>query len=154
MPRLTAAAEAPKDAGDRDRVEAMRAVHAKFTGKAGTFAHFGDSITETLAFWAPLLYDPKGMSPEMERAHKRVVRLPARSAGSATGRVRRVPATRAGRSIDWADENVGTWLKKLNPEVVLVEMFGSNDVLEVGTPPTTPGSSVPSCGVAWETAPS
>jgi lysophospholipase L1-like esterase len=120
-------AETPKEAITSDRVEAMRAVHAKFTGKPGTFAHFGDSTTETLAFWTPLLYDPKGMSPDMERAHKRVVGYLRKECwrdwkGPEFGNQGR-------QTVDWAAENVGTWLKKLNPEVVLV-MFGSNDVRE------------------------
>ena len=37
--------------------EAMARVHARFRDKAGTFAHFGDSITETLAFWTPMKWD-------------------------------------------------------------------------------------------------
>src|SRR5438128_498709 len=34
----------------------IRKVHAKFTGRKGTFAQFGDSITVTMAFWTPLQY--------------------------------------------------------------------------------------------------
>lgn len=30
-----------------------RAIHGSFTGPPGTLALFGDSITESLAFWAP-----------------------------------------------------------------------------------------------------
>ena len=52
--------------------EAMARVHARFRGKAGTFAHFGDSITETLAFWTPLKYERKNAPPEMERAFRKV----------------------------------------------------------------------------------
>ncbi len=47
-------------------VDAMARVHTRFHGKGGTFAHFGDSITETLAFWTPLKYERKNASPEME----------------------------------------------------------------------------------------
>jgi hypothetical protein len=32
----------------------MSAVHARFRGKAGYVAQLGDSITHSLAFWAPL----------------------------------------------------------------------------------------------------
>ena len=34
-------------------VPAMRAVHAQFKGKPGTFAQFGDSISVSMAFWTP-----------------------------------------------------------------------------------------------------
>src|SRR5262245_52434003 len=46
----------------------MRKVHARFTCQKGTFAHFGDSITDTMAFWTPLPYERKNASPEMEKA--------------------------------------------------------------------------------------
>ena len=35
----------------------MRKVHARFKGKPGTFAHFGDSITYSMAFWTPIGWD-------------------------------------------------------------------------------------------------
>src|SRR5262245_22438732 len=64
---LAAAATAADKTGaareDRSWVEAMKQVHARFKGTPGTFAHFGDSITVTMAFWAPLRGEPKGMSP-------------------------------------------------------------------------------------------
>jgi hypothetical protein len=41
-------------------VKPMSAVHARFKGKAGYVAQLGDSITHSLAFWAPLGWD----SPE------------------------------------------------------------------------------------------
>ena len=47
-------------------------VHARFQGRPGTFAHFGDSITETLAFWTPLKDTRKDTSPEMADAFRRV----------------------------------------------------------------------------------
>ena len=39
----------------------MQKVHAKFTGKPGTLALFGDSITVTKAFWSPLAFAPKDL---------------------------------------------------------------------------------------------
>src|SRR5262245_53566290 len=47
----------------------MRDVRARFTGTPGTLALFGDSITLSLAFWAPLRGEPKGMSYPMAAAH-------------------------------------------------------------------------------------
>lgn len=56
--------------GEPDWVEAMRQVHRRFSGQKSTFAQFGDSITVTMAFWAPLPHARKNAPPEMERAFK------------------------------------------------------------------------------------
>jgi hypothetical protein len=103
----------------------MKKVHEKFTGRNGTFAHFGDSITVTMAFWTPLAYDPKGMSEKMAQALKLVKSYMKPECwrewkGAEYGNTGMM-------TIRWAHENVNEWLKKLNPEVVLI-MFGSNDV--------------------------
>src|SRR5260221_1059810 len=50
----------------------LRKVHGRFTGKKGTFAHFGDSITDTMAFWTPLQYERKNPPPKMEKAFEAV----------------------------------------------------------------------------------
>ena len=50
----------------------MKEVHARFKGERGTLAHFGDSITVTMAYWAPLAGQPKGMPAEMAAAHELV----------------------------------------------------------------------------------
>jgi lysophospholipase L1-like esterase len=112
-------------------VEPMSRVHARFTGTRGTLALFGDSITVSLAFWAPLEGNPKGMSPVMTRAHQTVQNYMK----SECWRQWRGPAFgNEGRmTIRWAYENVDRWLKKLNPEVAVV-MFGSNDVGDLGAP--------------------
>src|ERR1700756_3233407 len=44
-----------------DWVGPMRKVHQRFTGKKGTFALFGDSISVSLAFWAGLPSAHKNM---------------------------------------------------------------------------------------------
>jgi len=103
----------------------MKKVHARFTGTNGTFAHFGDSITVTMAFWSPLAGNPKKMSPEMKRAHRLVKSYQkpecwSRWKGPEFGNT-------GSMTIRWARDNVDTWIEKLNPEVVLI-MFGSNDV--------------------------
>lgn len=119
--------DAPKAGPEPAWAAPMRAVHARFKGKPGTFAHFGDSITESLAFWTPLLYDPKGMSPEMAKARELVVGYLRKECWRDWKGPEFGNRTRA--KVDWAEENVGAWLQKLNPEVVLV-MFGSNDMRE------------------------
>ena len=107
--------------------DSMARVHARFRGKAGTFAHFGDSITETLAFWTPLKYERKNAPPEMEPAFRKVDAYLRPECwrdwkGPEYG-------NQGGQTARWADENVTTWLDKLDPEVALVQ-FGSNDLRE------------------------
>jgi lysophospholipase L1-like esterase len=106
------------------RSEVVR-VHARFHGRPGTFAQFGDSITESLAFWAPLKNARKNASPRMERAHRNVSdRLRpecwAEWKGPEFG-------NQGGQTVGWADENVRAWLERLNPEVAVI-MFGTNDL--------------------------
>ena len=108
--------------------EAMARVHARFQGKAGTFAHFGDSITESLAFWTPLKYDRRNATPELELAFQKVNAYLQPECwrdwkGPEFG-------NQGGQRVRWADENVAAWLEKLNPEVALV-MFGTNDLRDV-----------------------
>lgn len=108
----------------------MKTVRAKFTGGPGTFAMFGDSITVSLAFWAPLAQDPKTLSPDGRAALARVnayMRAPC-------WRDWRGPAfgSDGGKTMAWADEHVDGWLKELNPEVVLL-MFGTNDLTAGGS---------------------
>lgn len=45
--------------------EAMREIHKKFSGQPGTLAHFGDSITVSLAYWTRLSHEPRRLSPEL-----------------------------------------------------------------------------------------
>jgi hypothetical protein len=107
----------------------MRAVHAKFTGTGGTFAHFGDSITVTMAFWAPLQAGaPRNMNRETTADYE-LVRKHMRPScwrdwkGAEFG-------SDGGMTVRWAHENVDGWLRRLNPEVVLI-MFGSNDLSQL-----------------------
>jgi len=126
---VSSIAETRRDS--RPWVEPMKKVHSRFTGAKGTFAHFGDSITVTMAFWTPLAGDPKNMSAEMERALRLVkahqkAECWSRWKGPEFG-------NQGSMTIRWAHANVEPWLKKLNPEVVLV-MFGSNDVGQMDAP--------------------
>src|SRR5687767_2602816 len=59
--------ERPPATGDPYWVEPMRQVHRRFSGEQGTLAQFGDSITVTQAFWAPLRHAARGASPTMQR---------------------------------------------------------------------------------------
>ncbi len=116
--------EGPK-LDDRAWVQAMREVHARFTGKAGTFAHFGDSITVTMAFWTPLLDSRRNAPEEVEKAFELVKGHQAKECwrdwkGPEFG-------SDGGQTSRWATEHVDRWLKKLNPEAALI-LFGTNDL--------------------------
>jgi len=109
-------------------VEPMKKVHEKFTGTRGTFAQFGDSITVTMAFWAPVENAPKNMSPEAAKSHE----LVRGYMKPECWRNWKGPdfGSNGSMTIRWAQENVDKWLKKHNPEVVLI-MFGTNDVMQL-----------------------
>ena len=116
----------PKTTDSAAWIQSTKNVHARFTGVAGTFAHFGDSITVTMAFWTPLAGDnPKNMSQAMARAQQLVKSYQKPECW----RSWKGPdfGNNGSMTIRWARANVDAWLKKLNPEVVLI-MFGSNDV--------------------------
>lgn len=123
----SARGQASSDASRKepDWKEAMARVHARFRGVAGTFAHFGDSITVSLAFWTPLRYAQKNASPEMERAY-RLVESRMRPECWRDWKGPRF-GNEGGQTIRWAREHVDEWLKSLDPEVALI-MFGTNDL--------------------------
>jgi lysophospholipase L1-like esterase len=115
-------------AGEHSWVEPMRQVHARFKGKPGTLACFGDSITVTMAFWSPLPHRAKDLPPDGARAYKLVngymnADCWAKWKGPEFG-------NNGSMTIRWAHENVGAWLKKLNPEAAVI-MFGTNDLTEL-----------------------
>lgn len=114
-----------KPAADRSWVEPMKKVHARFTGVPGTLACFGDSITVTMAFWTPLAGEPRAMPAPMAQALARVKGYLKSECwnkwkGPAFG-------NNGSMTIRWAHDNIDTWLKKLNPEVVVL-LFGTNDL--------------------------
>lgn len=106
-------------------VDAMREVHARFEGEKGSLALFGDSITVSLAFWAPLEGEPKGLSEDL-RQDLRIAKarlLPETWRGQRGSDF----GNEGGMTVRWAHENVDAWLKKLNPEVAVI-LFGTNDL--------------------------
>jgi hypothetical protein len=111
-------------AEDADWVAPMMKIRARFTGTRGTFAAFGDSITVSMAFWAPLRGEPKNMPDEMSAAHTLIKEymLPecwTKWRGPDYG-------SNGSMTIRWAHENVDKWLKDYNPEVTVI-LFGTND---------------------------
>jgi hypothetical protein len=123
---LTAFAAAPALAAAADDwVQPMRQVHAKFDGTGGTFVHFGDSITVTLAYWTPLLYKRDNAPQAMADAFARVQAYQAKECwrdwkGPQFG-------SQGSMTVRWAQGNVDAWLTRLDPEVALI-MFGTNDL--------------------------
>ncbi len=106
----------------------MREVHGRFDGRAGTFAHFGDSITVTLAYWTPLLYERKNAPPRMAADFELVKGYMRQECwrdwkGPQFG-------NEGSMTIRWAHENIDKWLGKLDPEVACI-MFGTNDLNSV-----------------------
>jgi hypothetical protein len=107
----------------------MREVHGRFRGKAGSLALFGDSITVSLAFWAPLEGGPSKPPEDMKAALESVRAHQLQ----ACWRQWRGPehGNEGGMTIRWAHENVAAWLAKLNPETAVI-MFGTNDLSALG----------------------
>ena len=92
-----------------DWVPAMKKTHAKFTGKSGTFAHFGDSITYSLAFWSSLQWKPGQADAEFEASRQWVLKYMRKDCwrgwkGSKYGNM-------SGKTVAWANSNVDVWLK-------------------------------------------
>jgi len=116
---------------DKSWQATARTVHAKFTGRKGTFAEFGDSISDTMAFWTPLNYAVHNGSPEMTRALETVkaYQLPE------CWREWKGPehGNQSGQTSAWAVKNIAGWLKQLNPEVAVV-LFGTNDLRSIEAP--------------------
>ncbi|MDP6544974.1 MAG: GDSL-type esterase/lipase family protein [Phycisphaerae bacterium] len=116
---LAGAAEQPAWAA------AMKKTHANFKGKPGSFAHFGDSITYSMAFWSSLQWKPAKALDGLEQSRQRVMKYMLKDCwrgwkGAAYGNY-------SGKTVAWANSNADRWLAKLNPEVVLI-MFGTNDL--------------------------
>ena len=106
-------------------VDRMREVHAHFKGEKGTLALFGDSISVSLAFWAPLAYECRNVPPGMQEALT-TIRTYIKPE---CWRDWRGPefGNEGGRTVRWAYENVDRWLARLQPETVIL-MFGTNDL--------------------------
>ncbi len=115
-----------------DWVEPMKQIHAKFTGQRGTVAQFGDSITITMAFFTPLQYDHTNVPPDLQDAYTWIKgyvqpRCWREWKGPEYGNEGRT-------TTEWALQNIGGWLQRLNPEVALV-MWGTNDTYIGPSPP-------------------
>ncbi|HUT01817.1 MAG TPA: hypothetical protein VM031_05145, partial [Phycisphaerae bacterium] len=116
----------------------MRAVHAKFKGKAGTLAQYGDSITVTMAFLAGYSWSgkitAKNMSPEVRRDADAVekyadLKLWREWKGGEWGNTGMMMS-------DWLFGNIDGWQRKMGPEAAVI-MFGTNDIGRLWPPEYT-----------------
>jgi len=103
----------------------MRQVHAKCQGERGVFVHFGDSITYSMAYFAPLQYAGKAKMPPQARDALNTVdgymkKECYRWKGPDKGNY-------SGQTAGWGLKNADRWIGTLKPEVALI-MFGTNDI--------------------------
>lgn len=106
-------------------VQAMRRVHANSKGDKGVFVHFGDSITYSMAYFAPLQYAGKAkIPPEAREALKLVDEYMKKECYRWKGPDK---GNYSGQTASWGLKNAGNWIAALKPEVALI-MFGTNDI--------------------------
>ncbi len=107
-----------------DWVEAMKLVHARHAGEKGVFACFGDSITDSRAFWFSLKHARKDAPPEMVAAFQTVS---GHMLDDCWDRKGAQFGNQGSMAIEWAYQNIDGWLRNLNPEAAIF-MFGTNDL--------------------------
>lgn len=110
----------------------MLEVHENFTGLEGTITRFGDSITESSAFFKELQVDHANLTPEASEALDwlQTYQLPASwdwqtsETGAESGTTSSWPL-----EIDPANgqRRIDNWLADLNPEMAVV-LWGTNDI--------------------------
>lgn len=115
----------PNDGQLPDWVAAMREVHAHSEGRPGVVLQLGDSITYSLAFFAPLQYtDDAKVPPEAEAALRVLDAYIAEECYRWKGGDK---GNYSGQTAGWAARNVDRWIDSLRPELAIV-MFGTNDI--------------------------
>lgn len=126
---LVAAWQVGVAGADRDPqwVATMKQVHSKYRGEQGVLVQFGDSITNSRAFWSSLRYRRNNAPPEMIKAFDLVSSYMIEDCWDRKGPEN---GNQGGKTIRWADQNLSRWLMRLNPEVAIV-MFGTNDLNSV-----------------------
>ena len=107
-----------------DWVEPMGKVHSRFSGESGAFAQFGDSITDSRAFWYSLKWKCNNASEEM-RTDLQLVR--DHMLDECWDRKGAEYGNQSGQTVHWASKNLDSWLRQWNPEAAIL-MFGTNDL--------------------------
>ncbi len=106
-------------------VDAMRKVHAQSTGTPGVLIHLGDSITYSMAYFAPLQFSANAKMPSDSRRALRLIEGYMKEEcfrwkGPDKG-------NDSGKTAAWGAQNIDRWITELQPEIALI-MFGSNDI--------------------------
>ncbi len=115
-------------------LEMVRRIHARFDGTPGYVAQFGDSITHSLAFWAPIGNKP----PQRYLTDSDdLPKLPPRTTWSGLIRGTRDKgptfANQSGWRADQLAAAVGAVLEKQQPEAAII-MIGTNDISDGKVP--------------------
>ncbi len=122
------AEEEPMPKGDY-WIEPMRKAHARFRGKPGTLAQYGDSITITNAYLAGFSHgkevSAKNCTAEVAAELAAITRYADRTLwnrwkGPEWGNNGQMKS-------DWFLDNIDAWQKKMDPEVGVI-LFGTNDI--------------------------
>jgi hypothetical protein len=116
---------APILADEPPWVRAMRDVHARGGGERGVLLHMGDSITYSMAYFAPLQYAAEAkMSPATRRALETVDRHMKKDCYRWKGEDK---GNYSGQTASWGLANADGWIAALKPEAAVI-MFGTNDI--------------------------
>jgi hypothetical protein len=119
-------------------IEPMRKVRKRFQGAPGTLAQYGDSITVTMAYLAPLAWGesmaPTNCSPEMRKKLDLIQAYANRRLwidwkGGEWGNTGMMMS-------NWLINNIDGWQKKMNPEASVI-LFGTNDLGSIMPPEYT-----------------
>jgi hypothetical protein len=119
-------------------IEPMRTIHQRFEGTPGTLAQYGDSITVTMAYLAPLAWgekmEPKNCPPEMREKVDLVQGYANRKLwvdwkGGEWGNTGMMMS-------DWLINNIDGWQQKMKPEAAVI-LFGTNDLGRIMPPEYT-----------------
>ncbi len=106
-------------------VDAMREVHARSDGKPGVLMHLGDSITYSMAYFAPLQFvDKSKLTPDTLRVYERVANHIQPECYRWKGVEK---GNDSGKTAAWALEHIDGWVDSLKPEAAVI-MFGTNDI--------------------------
>jgi len=119
-------------------VEPMKKVYAKFKGKKGTLAQYGDSITVSMAYLAGLSYgktiERKNMTPEVRKEMDLVQTYSDRKLWRAWKNASH--GNTGNMMSNWLFGGVDGWQKKMQPEAATI-MFGTNDIGRIWPPQYT-----------------
>ena len=115
-------------AADEDQawIEEMKTVHANFKGTKGSFAIFGDSISDTKAYMAALAWGMPTFENDEQKKHFETLKNYTdmkkfhSNKGPKFGNLSRM-------RVSWALKGMDNWIKQLKPEACIF-MFGTNDV--------------------------